>query len=235
MQRETSSFPPTDWSLIGHVVGDDAIETRRLSLDELLSRYLPAMRRFVRRKFRVDAHVADDWVQGFVTSKILQNQLLARVQQDGRSFRSFLSHALSDFAIDQRRQAKREASAANDHAATIDTAASLVDPATTLERSWAEQALEAALTRTKDRLCATKRGPAWAVFSRRFLEPHARPRDYRSLTAEFAFDTPKQAAMALRTAKRVFRAKLSEVLIEFGTRKSGLPAAISELRKNFQI
>jgi DNA-directed RNA polymerase specialized sigma24 family protein len=228
----------TDWSLIDRLSGDEDAAARRLDLNELVTRYAPAMRRFLLQRFRADPHEVEDWLQGFLASRILQGALLSRVDKDRGKFRTFVSHALSDYAIDQLRRARvRNAASldAFDHANDASFATpNQFDPAVQFSRNWAQLAIDEALRRTQERLDTTGRGVAWAVFSRRLLEPGATPPSYEALAREFAFETPIQASIALKTVKRIFRRKLQDVLAEFGTTEPDLDEAIAELKRIFQ-
>ncbi|MBC8106586.1 MAG: sigma-70 family RNA polymerase sigma factor [Anaerolineae bacterium] len=237
MSEDTSSFPMTDWSLIRRVAGDEEPAARRLDLNELLKRYMPPMRRFIRQRFRLNDDEAEDWLQGFITSKLLQSALLSRADQDHGKFRALLSRALADYGIDQfrRRRTRGPNGHGTDEQSPVEIAAPATsDPAVLFERHWAEHAIAEALRLTKERLCATNRAAAWEVFSRRLLEQGEAARSYQVLTNEFGFEKPSQAAIALNTAKRIFRRKLNDVLIEFGATHQDLGVALAELRNIFQ-
>jgi hypothetical protein len=66
------------------------------------------------------------------------------------------------------------------------------------------------------------------------LEPNAADRSYATLAKLFHFEKPSQATAALRVAKRVFRRKLKDVLIEFGAIEGDLDAKVTELKKIFE-
>lgn len=237
MGEDTSSFPMTDWSLIRRVAGDDEPAARRLDLNELLKRYMPPMRRFIRQRFRLNHDEAEDWLQGFITSKLLQTALLSRADQDRGKFRALLSRALADYGVDQfrrRRTRGPNAQGMNEQSSAEAPAPAISDPAVLFERHWAEHAIAEALRLTKERLYTTNRAAAWEVFSRRLLEQDGAARSYQHLTNEFGFEKPSQAAIALNTAKRIFRRKLADVLIEFGASHQDLGAALAELRNIFQ-
>src|SRR5688572_6490869 len=232
MTHETSSFPVTDWSLLRRLGGDEDSAARQLDLGELVTRYVPAMRRFLLQRFRGESNEVDDWLQGFLASKVLQSALLSRADRERGKFRSFLSHALSDYVLDQMRRAKLRNGAGT--LGDSHLAPTCNDPSLLFDRHWAEHAIAEALRLTRERLYATRRGPAWEVFSRRLLVQGEDARDYRALASEFGFEKPSQAAVALNTAKRIFRRKLADVLVEFGATEGDLNAAIDELKIIFQ-
>lgn len=232
MNSDNASFPLTDWLLIDAIIAASTSKTRRVSLDELLRRYVPAMRRFVRARFRTDQHVADDWVQEFVLSAILHKDLLARVDRERGRFRTFLSCALSNIVVDELRRANGRRRTLVKFAASQLRSGAHHDsnPATFLDRAWAEEVLAEALARTKQCLESTHRCKAWHVFVRRTNYWSDQPNETRSIRAELGFDTPTQVASAYRGAKRVFSRTLTTVLLESDCRGEDLPAAILELR-----
>jgi DNA-directed RNA polymerase specialized sigma24 family protein len=236
MGEDTSSFPITDWSLIRRVAGDEEPAARRLDLNQLLTRYMPPMRRFIRQRFRLTDDEAEDWMQGFITSKLLQSALLSRADQDRGKFRALIIRALADYGIDQYRRRRTRGTKGNgtDERSENVSASAISDPAVLFERHWAEHAIAEALRLTEERLCTTNRAAAWEVFSRRLLEQGEAARSHQALTDEFGFEKPSQAAIALNTAKRIFRRKLNDVLIEFGATSQDITAAIAELKNIFQ-
>ena len=73
-------FPSTRWSLVARA-GQIDPESRREALGELLGRYLPALRAHLIHHKRLAPEKADDLVQEFITSKILEKDLIARADQ----------------------------------------------------------------------------------------------------------------------------------------------------------
>src|SRR5580693_2515632 len=95
-------FPVTQWSLIARASHVD-VETRRRALGELLERYVPAVRCYLTLGKRIDPDRADDILQGFLASKILDEHLIERADQQRGKFRTFLLTALDRFIINQHR------------------------------------------------------------------------------------------------------------------------------------
>ena len=71
-------FPSTHWSLIARTRRVDPLEKRQ-ALGELFTRYWPALKAHLVARKGLDPDGADDLLQGFVTSKILEQGVLNRV------------------------------------------------------------------------------------------------------------------------------------------------------------
>src|SRR3954447_1971434 len=99
---DAARFPSTQWSLVGRA-GHITSEQRRDALGVLLHRYMPALRTHLVVAKRLSPDHADDLLQGFVTDKIIEQNLLAKAQEARGRFRSFLLAALQHYAIAQFR------------------------------------------------------------------------------------------------------------------------------------
>src|SRR4051794_35571153 len=93
-------FPSTHWTWVERAgSGEEAV--RRPAMDAFLRRYLPALRAHVVARARVTAEEADDLLQGFVCSRLLERNLLGRVAREGGRFRTFLLTTLDRYVIDE--------------------------------------------------------------------------------------------------------------------------------------
>ena len=95
-RHEAAWFPTTQWSLVDVVRRGDSRATRA-ALEELLRRYLPALRAHVVRRRHISLDDSDDLIQEFIASKILEKDLLARADRELGRFRSYLLKALDRF------------------------------------------------------------------------------------------------------------------------------------------
>ncbi|CAN5525306.1 hypothetical protein BH09PLA1_BH09PLA1_23200 [soil metagenome] len=236
MHDDTSSFPPTDWSLIRRLGAANPTADRRFDLDRLLESYMPPMRRFIRQRFDVADEEAEDWLNGFIASRVLQSAFLSRVDRERGKFRALLSCAMAQYGLDQLRNKKYQnrKRVSGEFLPELFAAPSASDPMVMFDRHWAEHAIARALELTKRELYLTKRGTAWEVFKRRYLDTGQAARSYKALATEFAFERPTQAGIAINAAKRVFRRKLKDVLIEYGSSEAEMTAAIGELKNIFR-
>ena len=105
-------FPTTHWSLVGRAGYQGDEELHRAALNDLLKRYLPALQAHLIYGKRIDVNEADDLVQGFVTNKVLERDLIQRAEPERGRFRSLLATALDNYVSSVRAKqgaAKRKA------------------------------------------------------------------------------------------------------------------------------
>jgi hypothetical protein len=87
--EQFGGFQTTRWSLIARSRDIDPA-LRRQALDELLRRYCPALLAHLVRNKQMDVHSAEDLLQGFISDKILERDLLAQAGPGKGRFRSLL-------------------------------------------------------------------------------------------------------------------------------------------------
>ena len=97
----TASFPTTQWSLIIRA-GSPASPEARAALQALCSAYWYPLYAFIRRK-GIDPDRALDLTQDFF-ARLLENDILAAVDQRKGRFRSFMRVACRNFLIDTWRR-----------------------------------------------------------------------------------------------------------------------------------
>jgi RNA polymerase sigma-70 factor (ECF subfamily) len=219
-----SPFPNTSWSLVARA-GDVRSSVRRRTLEALVRQYQPALRSYLMARRRIGRQEADDLLQGFLASKVLDQQILRRADQARGKFRTFLMTALERFAISEY----RKASAARRSPAGAAPVASLegVDDADhpvaregadLFDVEWAKQAVEVAVGRMRRECDAGGRADVWGVFKARVLDPSladAEPVPYERLVPELGLSSAEQASNLLATAKRMFGRNLREVAAEY--------------------
>lgn len=202
-------MPTTHWSLVARAGHDDA-DVKRRALVQLIERYLPAIRSYLVHRKRLRVEDADDLLQGFLMSKVLEQDLLPRTEQDKGRFRTFLLTSLDRYIISEhRRQTAQKRSAG--HAVPvdegIDAAADEAGPDGALDVPWARQILHRAIEQMQGECRASGRGDVWGVFEARILCPTlgtGEPVEYEALVARYGFKSPAQASNVLITGKRMF-------------------------------
>ena len=97
--NETGKFAPTRWSLITRLRDLDP-DRQREALGTLLRDYYPALLAHLVAREGLDIHRAEDVLQGFVSDKILANNLLSKVDREKGRFRSFLLRSLKNYLLD---------------------------------------------------------------------------------------------------------------------------------------
>jgi DNA-directed RNA polymerase specialized sigma24 family protein len=244
----SAQFPVTQWSLVGRV-GEATSAPQRAAMSQLLQRYLPALRAHLLIARRMSAEQAEEVLQDFVSSKILEQRLIDRSDRDRGKFRTFLLRALNNFAIDQHRRGRLErrmvlptgrGEADADEAQrdplnlADDDGAAAAPQRSVFDREWARGVMSRAIERMRQECEKTARADIWGVFDRRVLGPSMRdepPASYAQLIAEFGFASPAQASNVLMTAKRSFARHLRAVVGEYAPRDAEILEELAELKQ----
>ncbi len=229
-------FPTTQWTLVGHA-GLEFDPRRRDALDELLRRYWPALKLHLTAKKRIDPNEADDLVQGFVESKLLEKNLVAAAERGRGKFRSLLATALENYVVNemQRRGAKKRIA---DRASSLDEdgrgnlASGSATPDSTFDVAWARELLADVVRRVKQECEDSEREDLWIVLESRILRPimeGAEPVGYDELIERCGFKTPSQASNALITAKRMFARQMRTVIGQYAMDEADIEQEIRDL------
>ena len=236
--RNSPGFPSTHWSLVQRA-GEEDSRGAREALSELLPQYLSALRAHLASKYTVGASQIDDLLQGFISDKILERDLLTHADQERGKFRSLLLKSLERYVVSQwRHQTAKKRAAENivslDSgsggeylASTGQTAPSAYDVA------WAQEVLGETLDRMKRECEATGRTDVWGVFEARLVGPilHGEPPTaYDELVKRFKLATPRRASNALITGKRMFVRILRTVIGQY-TPEDEIEAEIQQLQE----
>ena len=235
---DSGRFGQTDWSLVGRA-GRGGPEGRRQALELLLPRYLPALRAHLMHRRRLSPDAADDLLQEFVASKILEKDLIAHARRNAGKFRTFMLTALDRFALNRLRDehAKKRSPehgrvvAMGEH---VEQLACEEQPAEAFHAAWAHRVISEALGRMQVQCERSGRADLWAVFECRVVGPllgGTEPVDYGELVRRFGFRSPSQAANVLITAKRMYARTLRDVLAEYARDDEEIEAEIDDLRE----
>jgi hypothetical protein len=231
-------FPSTHWSMIGRAC-DGREATRREALNQLLTRYWPALKAHLVVKKHIDSNEADDLVQGFIENKILERDLMAVADATRGRFRSLLATALDNYVASQMRMrgaAKREAERAVslDQEAYEQMAVAAGPLHDVFDVAWAREVLAEILRQMQAECQGSGRMDVWGVFEGRVLTPileGAEPLAYEQLLARFGFASPTEASSALVTAKRMFGRIMRRIVSEYATDEADVDAEIQELQE----
>lgn len=218
-----SPFPHTSWSMVARA-GHVRSSVRRRTLEALLKQYLPALRSYLMARRRIRPHEADDLLQGFLASKVLDQEILRRADRARGKFRTFLMTALERFAISEYRKdtaARRSPGAGA--VRPIDGMQEAEEPpapeaADLFDVEWAKQAVEVAVGRMRRECEAGGRTDVWGVFKARVLDPalsDAEPLPYERLVPQLNLSSTEQARNLLATGKRKFSRNLREMAAEY--------------------
>lgn len=231
---DPGDFDSTRWTLIERVRGESDSD-RRAALEELLRRYVPALRAHLVYRRRMQDQDAADLVQDFVANKILERDLVARADRNRGKFRGFLLTALDRFFVDWCRYNKAQKRAAPD---TVSIDANTHDPAEgespdVFDVAWGRTVLGQALQRMRDVCGEDVETQIWDTFRFRVLDPiltGSQPMEYQALVERCGFESPRQASNALITARRRFNRCLREVVAEYTNNDAEIDEEIQELQ-----
>lgn len=225
-------FSTTQWSLVARAADVDS-GIKRQALAELLARYLPALRCHLVYKMRLTAEQADDALQAFLVSKVLETGIIKRASRERGRFRNFLLSALENFVKNRLRDERAQKRGGGDVASLdSDTPAAGARPDAGFDAAWAREVLRHAIDRTRAECTAGGRQEIWAVFEARVLLPATdgvEPLEYDALVERFGFATPREASNVLITAKRMFVRCLRSVIAEYADDESEVDSELRDL------
>jgi DNA-directed RNA polymerase specialized sigma24 family protein len=227
-------FPVTRWSLVVRAADTDAA-IKRIALTELLEKYLPALRSYLKFSKHLDLDRADDLLQSFLASKVLDQDLIERADQRRGKFRTYLLTALDRFIVNQHRfdlAQKRSADRAGSLEESVEPADDEAEPIDTFEVAWARKVLDRAIGQMHQECHGTGRDDLWLVFDARVLSPTLGNNplvSYEDLVERAGFSSPVRAANALVTAKRMFVRNLRAVIGEYEAEESEIDDEINDL------
>ena len=215
--RANAVFPMTSWSLLGRA-GKDPDEVQREALNELLTRYWSALRSYLVLHKRIDTNQAEDLVQGFIQSKILERDLISKAESSRGRFRNLLLTSLDNYVKNQQAQQNAQ-KRKPDRAASFDAenrdywAVEKNTPQKAFDVDWARELLAQTVDRMREECVASGR-----VFESRILDPILEGKDsasYSELVRQYGFQSPSHASNVLISAKRMFARLLRDVISEY--------------------
>jgi RNA polymerase sigma factor (sigma-70 family) len=219
----SGGFPATQWTLVGDAALPPGNTAKPQALAKLLERYLPALVQHLMFRFRVDRADADDLVQEFIASRVLEKNILTSADRSRGRFRSFLCASLDRHAMNRLRYQKarkrsplRAISLDADNAPPVSQAQPAVDRS--FDLAWARQVIDQCLRRMRSECEMSQRADIWEIFDCRIRGPileHAEPVPYEQLTSRLGLVSPIQAANLLITTKRMFQRVLRDVVTEY--------------------
>jgi len=240
MSSALDPFPSTHWTLVAQA-GRESGEAKRQALGQLLHRYIGPMRSHLIVRHRVPPDRADDLVQGFLASQVLERDLIQRAQKECGRFRTFLLVALRRYAQNQaRHEQSGRCAAVNGRPLSAaeggdwEPECPAAQPDEVFDLRWARAVLDEAVRRMRHLCTVLSRPDVWGVFDARVLGPAfdgAEPLDYAALVRRFHFTSPSQASNVLVTSKRMFTRCLRSVIAEYELDEAEIGREIDDLRE----
>jgi RNA polymerase sigma-70 factor (ECF subfamily) len=210
---------------------------RREALTRFLRRYNEALKTHLVYRKRIDQHQAEDVVQGFLLSRVIEADLIKKADANRGRFRSYLLTSLDRYASNELRGARAKKRGGGERV-DLDEAAHAEDstaaPLQKFEVAWAQQVLRETVKRMRDHCERTGRQELWGLFEARVLAPtleHADPVPYEQLMERYRLESQEQAANLLVTAKRTFTRAMRSVIAEYEQDDGAIDAEIADLRK----
>lgn len=230
------SFPETRWTFVGDAA-ERGTEDGRKALGRLALRYLPALRAHLVLKKRIRRDTAEELLLGFLASKFVEGELVARADRERGKFRTFLLTALDRFVANQfRDSAAKKRQPANGRLVALAEQACQPrgddSPPEAFDIAWARQVISQCLDRMQEECRTGGRVDIWEVFECRLLRPvfdGTSPVPYEALVERFGFASPTQAANVLTTAKRMFERTMREVVGEYAAGEEEIDEEIADL------
>ena len=223
-------FPSTQWELLAR--GKEAVA-------EVFVRYAPVLRLFLMRAYRVKPEDADDLVQGFTESRLLEQDLIAGADRKRGRFRSYLVTALRYYVANVWKKSAAEKRSPGPHKLnSLNGDESVADhlSADLFDREWARQTLLFALRKMEQYCTDHGREYVWTVFRGRLLRPifeHSDPIGYDELAAELNVVDRDKVPNVLVTGKRLFERMLTTVVGEYCDTESQVQQEIDDLLRIF--
>jgi DNA-directed RNA polymerase specialized sigma24 family protein len=227
-------FPETQWSMVQRAAQGTGVNQRD-ALVELLTRYSPVLQSYLVYRKRFQTHEAEDLVQGFLLSKVLEQDLIAGARQESGMFRAYLVTALNRYVISQIRHEQALKRGGADGPAALSEHTDLEDQssADSFDIDWARQLLAQAIDATREECLASDRADVWGIFHARVLEPaltQSEPMSYEELVERFKLVSPAQASNLLITGRRTFVRVLRRLISEYEPDEQRIDAEISDLQ-----
>jgi RNA polymerase sigma-70 factor (ECF subfamily) len=186
----------------------------------------------------VDRDQIDDVLQGFISGKVLESDLVGRADRTKGKFRSLLLTALDRYVISVRRQQQTQKRGANRTAALeAEDEQSLGSPAQSADAfdvAWARQVLRETLARMQRQCESDGRPDVWGVFETRVLKPSmegSTPPSYEQIVQQWSYRAPTQMWNAVRTGKQIFARTLRDVIAEYADSDEHVETELRDLRE----
>ena len=230
------AFPATPWSLIGRATDlnrDDQVN----HLNELLRRYLPALRAHLVYGRRLRPDQADDLLQSFIADKVVEQGLVGSADRGKGKFRTFLLASLGRYHVSQIRKDKAlKRSPGEGELVAFEEyhePATEASPDRAFEVAWAREVIAEATRRTQAECERAGRHDVWNLLKGRVLDPALQgvpPLSYNELVEQFGLESPLQVSNLLVTGRRMYGRNLRAVIAEYAGDEQEIDEEMRELR-----
>jgi len=237
--NRSAGFPVTRWTLIDRAGAADGVGQPN-AISELVRMYSPALRAHLLQSLKYDEHRADDLLQGFLATKVLEQRLIGHADPKRGRFRTFLLAALDRYVIDEhRRDGARKRSPRggfsdiDQHRDTLRGGTRRTDA---FDLAWAREVLGEVLLTMRLQCKETARPDLWEVFDARYLKPateDVEPEAHESIAKRLKLESATHAANLLITAKRMFTRVFKSVVSRYAVDDDEMRDEVSDLWRIF--
>ncbi len=236
--KRGGAYPTTQWSEVARISGADS-RAALGALNDLVKKYYEPLRAHLVFKFQVTEDQANDWLQGFLLTKVLLDNLLAHAAEAKGRFRTFLLNSLDNYVFDELRRSNRQCRKPQGGFARIeelgpgDRGELAGQTEDRFAANWARAVIEQVVARMRAECRRTHQARRWEVFRVRVLDPILEGvplMPYDELVSRFGFQSPAEASNVLITAKRMFHRILRQVVGEYAGDGADVEAEIKELK-----
>jgi RNA polymerase sigma-70 factor (ECF subfamily) len=232
-------FPPTQWDLVEDAADPVHGQIQAHRLDDLLKLYMPPLLAHLVLAKRIPRHQAEDLLQGFLATKILQQNFLSRADRKRGKFRTFLLTSLNNHVISEFRKAQSQRRAPGAHPLlSLDVVPdqeeqrTVPDASRVFDLAWSREVIREVLRRVAAECRRTHRSRYWKLFEDRLVNPVLQgttPTPYAVMVKRLGFSSPIQAANAVFSVKRMFERFFREVVAEYAGDENTVEREIREL------
>ena len=197
------NFPETAWTQLLDPAQKKAV------LDELCAKYWKPLYCYLRR-MGFDNERAKDLVQGFLTEKVIDQELIRQVDRTKGKLRTFLLTAIRNYTINIVKKDR--------HSMELDGIAEYseksTDPEVIFDRVWADELLKNVLEEVIAECDKRGKSVHWLLFRQWFLESSndQQKNQMKDLCSKYNIENAAQAYHMIENIKRRFRSILREHL-----------------------
>jgi RNA polymerase sigma-70 factor (ECF subfamily) len=215
-----ADFATTQWTLIEGIQKHQ--DPDRVMIGTLLERYWRPVYYYLRRSGYGDEQ-AKDLTQGFFHEVVLNRRLIEKADPSKGRFRTFLLHALRQYAIDATRRSASRTQIPPEKLVSLEIVPPPALPQTVSAWSpeecflyaWKSTILDQTLAAVKEDCLASGQATHWQVFRDHLLHPmldgtHAP--SLKELCHRYGIDSEKTASNMVVTVKRRFQRMLKKHL-----------------------
>ena len=225
MGAGNGKFPATAWTQLL----DPA--QKKVVLNELCAKYWKPLYCYL-RSVGFGNEKAKDLVQGFLTEKVIDQELVRQADKTKGKLRTFLLTAIRNYAVNavKRDRPLMELDEATEYPEKS------TNPEVAFDRAWADELLQSVLEEL--RVECDKRGKTthWELFHQWFLDPYTdqnKPQ-MKDLCEKYGIANTTKAYHMIENIKRRFRAVLRDHLRALVDSDEGVDAEISNFISIFQ-